>query len=322
MAALGIWGIAASGFAACAGGLIGTYAAKALGRRSVAQSVLATDNRSRILLRLKTGIPALRPMARKLLGLAILDGACETAVQYVQMHDIDTTKEALFSLVLAVVVTLAAVASIAGRTAVFGIAAACAVLIGANAFAHNKMEKMSLQMREEIPEAMRAMETCFRSGLSLPQTLAQTARECPGNLGKLFSVAARRLDLGATPTEALSVMRGNTQVPELAFVSVALDVQHQSGGSIAPVLEAARDSVASELDLLRSLRVQTAQAKLSAGIVTVMPFILVALFSFMSPDFLAPFFQSLIGMGLLALALIMQLSGVLIVRRMLKIDAG
>lgn len=322
MAALGIWGIAASGFAACAGGLIGSYAAKALGRRSVAHSVLAADNRSRMLLRLKTGIPALRPLARKLLGLAMVDDACETAVRYAQSHDIDTTKEALLSLVLAVALAVAVAASIMARSAVFGIAAACVVLIGANTFVHNKMEKMSLQMREEIPEAMRAMETCFRSGLSLPQTLAQTAKECPGNLGKLFSVAAKRLELGATPTEALSVMRGNTQVPELAFVSVALDVQHQSGGSIAPVLEAARDSVASELDLLRSLRVQTAQAKLSAGIVTVMPFILVALFSLMSPDFLAPFFQSLIGMGLLALALIMQLSGVLIVRRMLKIDAG
>lgn len=322
MAAFGLWGIAATGFAACAGGLFGTYAVRAWGRRNVAQSVLAADSRSRMLLRLKTGIPALRPLARKLLGFAIVDGACETAVRYAQTHDADTTKEAVLSLALAAALAVAVIASVVGRSAVFGIAAACVALIGANTFVHNNVEKMSLNMREEIPEAMRAMETCFRSGLSLLQTLGQAAKECPGNLGKLFGVAARRLDMGATPAEALSVMRGNTQVPELAFVSVALDVQHQSGGSIAPVLEAARDSVASELDLLRSLRVQTAQAKLSAGIVTVMPFILVALFSLMSPDFLAPFFQSLIGMGLLALALIMQLSGVLIVRRMLKIDAG
>ena len=146
--------------------------------------------------------------------------------------------------------------------------------------------------------------------------------ECSGALGSLFSVAARRLEMGAPPAEALAVMRSSDQVPELSFVAVALDVQHQSGGSIAPVLETARESVISELDLMRSLRVQTAQAKLSASIVTVMPFVLVALFSLMSPDFLAPFFGSLIGVALLALALIMQLSGVLAVRRMLRIDAG
>ena len=98
--------------------------------------------------------------------------------------------------------------------------------------------------------------------------------------------------------------------------------QHQSGGSIAPVLETARESVVSELDLMRSMRVQTAQAKLSASIVTVMPFLLVALFSIVSPGFLAPFFTSLAGMGILAVALAMQIAGVMSVRHMLRIDAG
>lgn len=322
MAAISMWGIAAAGFGAVAGGLLGSQAARAWSRHSVAQAILATDNRSRMLLRLKTGVPALRPAASKLLELAIIDGACETAVQFAQANEVDTTKESLLSLALALMVAVAVAISLVTRSVVCGIAIACVALIGLNTFVHNKIEKMNLSMREEVPEAMRAMETCFRSGLSLLQTLNQTAKECPGALGKLFGVAARRLSMGATPAEALSIMRGNSQVPELAFVSVALDVQHQSGGSIAPVLEAARESVTSELDLLRNLRVQTAQAKLSAGIVTVMPFILVGLFSLMSPDFLSPFFQSFLGMGLLALALIMQLSGVLIVRRMLKIDAG
>ena len=76
----------------------------------------------------------------------------------------------------------------------------------------------------------------------------------------------------------------------------------------------------SELELLRSLKVQTAQAKLSARVVTVMPFILVGLFSLMSPGFLSPFFESLPGMVMLAVALLMEAAGVLVVRRMLKVD--
>lgn len=116
------------------------------------------------------------------------------------------------------------------------------------------------------------------------------------------------------------VLQSNSQVPELSFIAVALDIQHQSGGSLAPVLESAKDSIESELDLMRSLRVQTAQAKLSASIVTIMPFVLVAFFSLMSPGFLAPFFASPIGIVLLAIALVMQVTGVLTVRHMLAID--
>ena len=89
-----------------------------------------------------------------------------------------------------------------------------------------------------------------------------------------------------------------------------------------PVLEAARESVEGEIELARSLKVQTAQAKLSARIVTVMPFVLIALFSFMSPGFLDPFFASVPGMVLLALALVMQVGGVMLVRRTLAVGAG
>lgn len=86
------------------------------------------------------------------------------------------------------------------------------------------------------------------------------------------------------------------------------------------VLHAARESVLDEIKLKQTLKTQTAQAKLSAQIVSVMPFVLIAVFSLVSEGFLAPFFESLIGMALLAIALGMQALGIFIVRRMLKVE--
>ena len=86
------------------------------------------------------------------------------------------------------------------------------------------------------------------------------------------------------------------------------------------VLDAASDTVKGELALRRALRVQTAQAKLSARVVAVMPFILVAAFSLASPDFLSPFFSGPVGYGLLALAITMQVAGIVLVRRALSVD--
>ena len=74
------------------------------------------------------------------------------------------------------------------------------------------------------------------------------------------------------------------------------------------------------LALRRSLRVQTAQAKLSARVVAIMPFLLVAAFSLASPDFLSPFFASPLGIGLLTLAIVMQVAGIILVRRALAVD--
>ena len=50
-----------------------------------------------------------------------------------------------------------------------------------------------------------------------------------------------------------------------------------------------------------------------------MPFVLIALFSLMSPGFLSPFFESMAGMALLAAALVMQVAGVVLVHRILRL---
>ncbi len=316
-----IWALVAGLFALAAGAFLGEGVYRVAQRRTLAAAMLAPTKREQILLRLRGGFKPLRPMARRVLEhVAYVNTTCESAVLMLDEQSIAFTKEAFLSLVMAASIMAFGAGWIISGSPVFGIAGMCIVFIGVRAYVGNKGDKRNAEMREHVPEALRSLSMSFRSGHTLPQTLSDSAEEVGGYLGHLFSVAADRLEMGATPSEALSVMRANPRVPELSFVAVALDVQHQSGGSIAPVLESATESVEGELKLMRSLRVQTAQAKLSASIVTVMPFVLVALFSLMSPDFLAPFFSSLLGMALLALALIMQLTGVLIVRRMLKVD--
>ena len=129
------------------------------------------------------------------------------------------------------------------------------------------------------------------------------------------------MQTGGSAREALELLRTNGALPELAFLAVALDVQHDSGGSMHEILASVQETVANKLELARSLRVQTAQAKLSAGVVSLLPFILLALFSLMSPHFLEPFFSSATGVAVFLLACGMQVLGIMMVRRMLRVEA-
>lgn len=317
----GLWAVVAGLLALGSGAFLGDAAYQMAQRRRFAAAMLAPTKREQLLLRLQRGFRPLRSTARRIMNaIPLVDSVCESAVILLAEQQLLFTKEALLSLLLAASLLSFALGWVAAGSPTFGIALACIVFAGTVAFVRNASDKRNLSTRERIPEALRTISMSFRSGHSLSQTLSDAAEETGGYLGHLFGVAADRIEMGSTPTEALAVMRGNPRVPELSFVAVALDVQHQSGGSIAPVLESATDAVEGELRLMRALRVQTAQAKLSASIVTVMPFVLVALFSLMSPDFLSPFFSSFLGMALLALALVMQFTGVIIVRRMLKVD--
>lgn len=322
MGAFGVWGVLASLLGLVTGFLLGVAALDWAERRRVAASALSLDGSGRLRMRLGNGCGPLMPAARKLLRVGGVDAAASSAVLLLFERGLPVGKDSLVSVFLAATLAVSIVAGAASASVV------CALAVGASFIGlgigrvRALSDRRALAMREEVPEAIRSMSVCFRTGLSLPQALMQTGSEVQGPLGGLFCTAARRLEMGSSPNEALAVLRDGGNVPELSFVAVALDVQHQSGGSLAAVLEAACCSVEDELGLLKSLRVQTAQAKLSAQIVTMMPFVLIALFSLVSEGFLDPFFGSLMGMVLLGAALAMQFAGVMLVRRMLQVDVG
>lgn len=320
MEAASAWGLMGALAALAAGSLLGAEAYEVLVRRERIALALVEGRRKQLALWLGGGFAPFKPLARRLLRLDKVEQLVLLAARMLEERGLELGAAELLSEALAAVLVAVLLSGLATGSVACGVALGCCAVLGAVGFVRSQQEKRSLALREQVPEALRAMGVCFRSGLSLVQTLRQVSSEIGGTLGAQFALAAQRLEVGASTGEALAAFREADRVPEMMLVAVALDVQHQSGGSMSSVLDAACESVEGELDLLRSLRVQTAQAKLSARIVTLMPFVLVALFSLMSSDFLTPFFASFAGLCLLGLALSMQLAGVLLVRRMLRVE--
>lgn len=312
-------GAFATGFGVC----ISRYVQSLMRRKTAATNALATSAKERILLRTQRGIEPLLGVSNWMISTF---GSVAVAASYasamLQAQALRFSKAALVSLFAGGAILIGLVGALLTFSPVFGVAIGAGAFLATILILKSKSEKRDERMREEVPDAIRSLAVAFRSGHSLPQVLAASSEECGGYLGHLFEIAADRLDMGEGTSEALSVLEKNKQIPELTFVAVALDIQHQSGGAIGPVLESAIESVDCELNLIRSLRVQTAQVKLSATIVTLMPFILIACFSMLSPNFLEPFFSSFLGLAVFSLALTMQIIGVMTVRRMLKVDVS
>ncbi len=300
----------------CAPGLIamvrrrralGRTQRRALGETEAVQAVL------------RRGMPWCLPVARAFLRIPKVDLLFCEAERALCAKGHVTTAENLGTIWCSATLVFVVAGTAAGSSPVFGLAlAACMSISGWFAVERSKEARIRA-LREGVPDALRAMEACFFAGLSLLQTFQHLAAEASGPLKELFFRAARELEAGRTSSEVLSMLKSRADISELSFVAIALQVQHDAGGSMGQILAAARDSVESDLELRRSLRVQTAQAKLSARVVTAMPFVLVAVFSFVSEDFLAPFFSSSLGFALLIVAVGMQAAGILIVRNMLRV---
>jgi tight adherence protein B len=222
---------------------------------------------------------------------------------------------ALFGLVAAGVFFLTGMFAVA----LCGAALAVAWLLGK---AGRVLEQWEGRLVEQIPDALRSLGICFNAGYSLQQAFEQTAQDTSEPLGAELRQASFDVCAGRSIEEALTALERRTKAADLRFVVVALEIQHRTGGSLQELLENAADAVLASADLRRQLAVQTAQARLSAKVVTILPLVLVAVLSLAMEGYLQTFFSSSEGLALLFVALGLEAAGVLAVRRILGVDLG
>ncbi len=313
--------------AAVSAGLFGIALARILGgifverlrsKRAIVRSGISGSLLSTVL---SDGVPAFKAPARMALRSQRVAAFADGLVGEAQVAGFVCTKESVASLVVLCLLVLGIAAFAVSGSLVCVLAIWGCALLGAGSWVVRRRERRREEMREEIPEALQSMKACFQTGYSLSQTISEVERKSNGALKDLFAKVSGVLETGGGAEAALGELKRGSTEPELVFLATALEIQHRTGSSMQRILEATRQSVSDEIELKRSLRTQTAQAKLSAQIVTVMPFALIGLFSLVSPGFLSPFFESALGLVLLAVALGMQATGVVLVRKMLKVGA-
>ncbi len=271
---------------------------------------------------LRNGIHPLFPLAKLTLKISFARHFIVRIQSVLEEHDIASSRIALMSLVIGGALTIFVATTMISGSWVFAITCIFLCLILINTWVNKQQDRYRERLREELPSALQAMNACFCIGYSLPQIFEQVALDLDGPLKDVFQRSASVINAGGTIEEALETLKEQTDESELFFLATALEIQHRTGSSLSQVLEVVRQSVDDQLELKRLLQTQTAQAKLSAQIVTIMPFVIIGVFSLVSEGFLEPFFASTMGILLLAIAIAMQAMGILLVRKLLHVEVA
>lgn len=271
---------------------------------------------------IRRGVPGLHGLADVVLKVAIIEKFIQEIESALAYKGLRSSSQALVTLLVAGVLVIGIISSVVSSSFVCGVMLAVCFVLGVGVWTNRQHDERRTRLREAIPEALQSMKACFQVGYTLAQVVREVRRSTSGPLADLFQEIEGVLETGGSTQAALSVLKKRTSESELVFLATALEIQHKTGSSMQQVLEVTRQSVADEIELKRTLRTQTAQAKLSAQIVTIMPFALIAIFSLLSPGFLDPFFESVPGAVLLFVALSMQCAGIVMVRRFLKVEVA
>ena len=107
---------------------------------------------------------------------------------------------------------------------------------------------------------------------------------------------------------------------DLNLVITALLIQKQVGGNLAEILDNIAHTIRERVRIQGEIKTLTAQGKLSAIIIVLLPFAVAAFLAIMNPDYMLTLVQETLGLLMLGFAVVMQIVGVMIIRKIITID--
>jgi tight adherence protein B len=173
-------------------------------------------------------------------------------------------------------------------------------------------------MAEGAPVAARAIADALAGGHSVRGALAEAA--AAGGAGGAVDTALQRarasLVLGARTQTVLAELRSAAAGPAWDTLVAAILLQREAGGDLAALLR----ELAGELEQARRVeadaRAATAQARFTAGTVAALPILAAALAELAAPGTMASMTGSPVSLVLVAGAVVLQVTGMLLVRRL------
>ncbi|MBB5606646.1 MULTISPECIES: type II secretion system F family protein [unclassified Janthinobacterium] len=173
---------------------------------------------------------------------------------------------------------------------------------------------------EQLPDALMMLAGALRAGLSLNMAISQLVIEARAPLGQEFTLMLREQRLGVTLEHSLNGLVRRIPTQTTILVVSAMRIATETGGGLAETLERTAHTVRSRLQIEGKIRTLTAQGKLQAWIVGLLPLSLMLVLDHMEPAAMSQLWHT--GMGWAALAAIATLEflGIYVIRRIVAID--
>lgn len=171
---------------------------------------------------------------------------------------------------------------------------------------------------EQIPEVMATICRVVGAGIPLSESLRSIAQDAPSPSREEFVLVVGDVAIGQSLERALWKLHERAGLPEYAFFAVAIGLHVQTGGSLVETLQNLQDIVRKRVALSKRGKALAAEVRISAQILTGLPFVMSVIFYFIQPGFLNFFLHTEVGNHLLLAAFGMLGMGILTIRQIIQ----
>lgn len=182
-----------------------------------------------------------------------------------------------------------------------------------------KRRRRLRKFNAQLPDTLDLLSRSLAVGHAFSEALHQVASEMPDPIAAEFRITFEEQKLGLSVKAALDRLTERVPLLDLHLCVTAMHIQRETGGNLAEILEKVAQTIRERFKLMEDFRTMTTSARGSAWILCGLPFAIVLVMTTINPDYMSVLINDPRGHYAIALAIVMQITGMLAIKKILSI---
>ena len=181
-------------------------------------------------------------------------------------------------------------------------------------------QKRKKALEEQLDASLQSMANTILVTQNLEDAFATIALHFDPPISQEADVLVKQVRLGTPMDEALHDFAERCQSRNVDAIVTALTVGRQTGGELPEVLESTAEVLRETMRVEGVMESKTSEGKAQVVVMGILPFLFGGALQVIDPEWMHPLFSDPIGWALLTLACVLELFGVLMVRKLTTLD--
>lgn len=227
--------------------------------------------------------------------------------------------EAIFFYAAGVAILAVLLFAVAGSplAALLGLVIVALIPPGILSFLANRRRK---QFERLLPDTLTLLASTMRAGYSLMQGVEAVSQEVSEPMGRELKRVVTEARLGRPLEESLDGVATRLESRDFAWAVMAIRIQREVGGNLAELLVTVADTMTERERLRRDVNALTAEGKISAIVLGILPVAIGGFIYAANPGYLDPLFDSTMGNILLIGSALLAAFGFYWMKKTIEID--
>lgn len=194
-----------------------------------------------------------------------------------------------------------------------------AVFVIVQIYAGHRLKQRTMLFEQQLVDALELASRSLRAGHPLSSAFQLISTEMEQPVRDVFGVVCQQHAMGSDLEEALTLAAARTGSPDMRLLSTSIAIQGRTGGNVAQLMDRIARVIRERIRLGRRLRVLTAQTTLSKRILIALPIVVFFIFGLINRKYMDPFYATMAGRIMLAVAIALLALGALVMNRMTRL---